>query len=76
MSKEEAAWLLSAVGVTNTIGRVICGILSSCPSMDALLINNVAITLGGIATMASSISLSAAYQFSFSAIFGFTLGKQ
>lgn len=74
MEASEAAWLVSAVGVSNTVGRVICGVLSSCPGIDALLINNIALTLGGIATMASSLSLTPAYQFSYSAAFGFTLG--
>lgn len=65
-------WLVPSVGITNTVGRILCGILSSFPGANALLINNVALTVGGIATIFSGISPSAPYQFTYSVLFGFS----
>lgn len=66
---------MPSVGITNTIGRILCGILSSFPGANALLINNFALTLGGIATILSGLSLSAPYQFTYSVLFGFATGE-
>ncbi|ELU15285.1 hypothetical protein CAPTEDRAFT_171191 [Capitella teleta] len=51
-SKTHAAMLLSMLGITNTVGRVVAGWVSDRPWADCLLINNVALIVGGLSTMA------------------------
>lgn len=68
-----AVWLISAIGIANTNGRVICGIVSSIPGINALFLTNVALTISGIATMASGLSLTAEYQFTYAIIFGLSI---
>lgn len=75
MDNSTASWLLESIGVTNTLGRVACGILTSFPGVNALLLNNIALTVGGIATITSGLSFTAAYQFSYCGIFGLSIGK-
>lgn len=39
------------VGICNTVGRVLSGCLSLIPNVSVLLINNVCITLSGVAVL-------------------------
>lgn len=71
--KGTAILLVSSIGIANTIGRVLCGILSSFPGVNALFVTNAALTLGGIATIFSGISLSQEYQFFYTVIFGLAI---
>nr|XP_046483376.1 monocarboxylate transporter 12-like isoform X3 [Neodiprion pinetum] len=68
-----ATFLLSVIGITNTIGRVVCGLVTSLPSVNALLVNNVFISIAGIATIGSGLSFSTEYQFIYAAVFGFSI---
>lgn len=68
-----AMFLVSVIGIANTIGRVVCGLVSSFPGVDALLINNIFISIGGIATMCSGISQTKEYQFFYAASFGLSI---
>lgn len=74
MDKETAKFIVSAIGISNTLARIICGVMSSFKGMNALHINNVAITIGGIATIFSGYSITQGYQFSYAAIFGIAIG--
>lgn len=75
MSADLRKYLISTIGVTNTVGRILCGALTSLPSVNALLINNLALSLGGLATICSGLSMTNMYQFSYAAVFGFAIGK-
>lgn len=75
LSKTTAIWLISAIGIANTIGRVFCGLVSSLPFINALFLTNVALTIGGIATMLSGLSLTEEYQFFYTAVFGLAICK-
>ncbi|XP_043278418.1 uncharacterized protein [Venturia canescens] len=68
-----AMFLVSVIGIGNTIGRVVCGIVSSFPGVDALLINNVFISICGIATICSGLSPTKEYQFFYAASFGLSI---
>jgi MFS family permease len=64
------------IGITNTIGRVFCGWISDRPQVNALLINNVALTIGGTATILSPILFNSyASLIVYGAIFGFSIGS-
>lgn len=74
MDAKTAAFTVSAIGISNTIARIVCGVLSSFKGVNALYLNNIAITLGGIATIFSGLYLTEAYQFTYAAIFGVAIG--
>jgi MFS family permease len=48
IEKDQAAFLLSIIGITNTIGRVLSGVISDLPQVSALLMNNLCLLLSGI----------------------------
>lgn len=75
MDESTAAFTVAAIGIANTIARIVCGVLSSFKGVNALYLNNVAITLGGVATIFSGMYLSEAYQFTYAAIFGVAIGE-
>ncbi|XP_037945417.1 uncharacterized protein LOC119685961 [Teleopsis dalmanni] len=70
MDEEAALRVVSGIGLINTIARIICGTLSSFPSVKPLWLNNVAITAGGLATMLSGIVINSATQWTFAVFFG------
>ncbi|XP_018576658.1 monocarboxylate transporter 14 isoform X2 [Anoplophora glabripennis] len=43
-----ASFLLSIIGITNTIGRIICGYFADFPQVNALLVNNLCLVLGAV----------------------------
>ncbi|XP_037087521.1 monocarboxylate transporter 12-like [Pollicipes pollicipes] len=45
---DSAAFLLSVIGITNTLGRVISGFITDFPRVDALFVNNVCLMLSGV----------------------------
>jgi len=45
-------WLLTILGITNSVGRLIAGAISDFPSVDCLLFYNVALILAGVSTCA------------------------
>lgn len=75
MDANIAALTVAAIGISNTVARIVCGTLSSFKGVNALHLNNVAITLGGIATIFSGYSISQGFQFTYAAIFGVAIGK-
>ena len=48
MDPEKAAFLLSVIGITNTLGRVLSGFITDYPRVDALFVNNLCIMLSGV----------------------------
>lgn len=75
MDKDVAAFTVAAIGISNTVARIVCGVLSSFKGVNALHLNNVAITVGGLCTIFSGYSLAPATQFTYAAIFGVAIGK-
>ncbi|XP_056648767.1 monocarboxylate transporter 14-like isoform X2 [Diorhabda sublineata] len=54
ISKDQSTLLISLMGITNTVGRIVCGFIADFPKVNTLLVNNVcmivmSIALGGIA---------------------------
>ncbi|XP_033747170.1 monocarboxylate transporter 13-like [Pecten maximus] len=50
LSTEEGAFLILAMGVSNTITRVVIGYITDKPWANCLVINNTALLIGGLAT--------------------------
>lgn len=74
MTQTGAEWLVPTIGLANIIGRVMCGMASSVPKISPLWVNNLAITAGGIATMASGLTYDPIYQYAYCCVFGFAVG--
>lgn len=70
-----AMFLVSVIGIGNTIGRIVCGVASSLPGVNALVVNNVFISVGGLLTIFSGLSLTQGYQFFYAAGFGLSICK-
>lgn len=75
ISEDKAFWLISAIGFSNTLGRIGCGILSSIPKMQPTYICFVFSSIGGLATMLSGQSYDLRFQFFYASLFGLSLGK-
>lgn len=69
-------FLVSVIGIGNTIGRIVCGLASSLPGVNALVVNNIFISVGGLVTILSGLSLTEGYQFFYAASFGLSICKQ
>lgn len=67
--------LISVIGIGNTIGRVVLGLITSLTGVDALVFNNVFISLSGILTIFSGACLSPWYQFTYAASYGLFICK-
>jgi len=67
---DTAVFFLSALGIFNTIARIVCGWLSSFEGISALHLNNIFITAGGLATMFSGYFMAVPSQYVYTAIFG------
>ncbi|EDW02174.1 monocarboxylate transporter 10 [Drosophila grimshawi] len=70
MSKESSLSLISGIGMINTFARIVCGSLSSFPSVKPLWLNNVALTAGGLATIFSGVVINSTTQWTFVVLFG------
>uniref|UniRef100_A0A8D9BUH3 Monocarboxylate transporter 12 n=1 Tax=Cacopsylla melanoneura TaxID=428564 RepID=A0A8D9BUH3_9HEMI len=73
MASQQAMLLVSVIGITNTVGRVVCGLVTSIPGANSLLINNVALTVCGASTILSNISSHTTYQFAYASVFGLSI---
>ncbi|XP_030762100.1 monocarboxylate transporter 3 isoform X3 [Sitophilus oryzae] len=51
----KASFLLSIIGITNTVGRVACGYFADFPQVNALLVNNVCLVISTIAVAATPL---------------------
>lgn len=72
--KESASFLLSIIGITNTIGRVVCGALSDHPKVNVLVVNNAALTVGGIVTILTPFFPTYEMQIVYASLFGLSIG--
>ncbi|KAJ0183184.1 hypothetical protein K1T71_001160 [Dendrolimus kikuchii] len=70
VQEDISIWLVSAIGIANIVGRIVCGLVSSMPKISPLWLNNIALSAGGIATMLSGYSYNTVFQFVYCAIFG------
>ncbi|CRK96937.1 CLUMA_CG010346, isoform A [Clunio marinus] len=72
IDEDTAVFLVSAIGISNTVARILCGWLSSFDGISALALNNIFITAGGIATMISGWFMQVHSQYIYTLIFGVT----
>ncbi|KAG7202993.1 hypothetical protein KM043_010125 [Ampulex compressa] len=53
IAKDSAPFLLSIIGITNTVGRVACGYVADFPQVDSLLLNNICLIISTISVAAT-----------------------
>lgn len=70
MSRDQAAFLVSIIGIANTIARVACGWVSDRSWADCLMINNCALVIGGVTTMLSPFCITYPLLGAYSFVFG------
>ncbi|CAH0683214.1 unnamed protein product [Spodoptera exigua] len=70
---EAIEWLVSSIGVANIVGRLLCGLVSSMPKVSPLLVTNIALTMGGLATMLSNLCFDTYFQYGYCVIFGLSV---
>ncbi|XP_063534459.1 monocarboxylate transporter 12 isoform X6 [Cydia strobilella] len=58
VESSQASFLLSIIGITNTIGRIACGWVADFPWMDSLLLNNVCLVIATISVAATPFCAS------------------
>ncbi|CAH0720127.1 unnamed protein product, partial [Brenthis ino] len=73
VSESSSLMLVSAIAVTNIVGRIACGLVSSMPKVSPLWLNNIALSAGGIATIMSGLSYHDVFQFSYCGVFGLAI---
>ena len=74
LSKNQGAGLISIIGIANTVARVVCGFISDLPSVDALLLNNLALVIAGVATFLCPLCYNFALLAVYAAVFGCGIG--
>ncbi|XP_066942385.1 monocarboxylate transporter 14 isoform X2 [Macrobrachium rosenbergii] len=67
------ATLVATIGITNTVGRIICGWVSDHPKVDALFVNNLSLMLGGGATVILPFFSDESLLLCYAVIFGFAV---
>jgi len=73
--KAKASLILSVLGVCNTLGRLMAGLLADRPWADPVLIHNVAAIMAGLLTCLVSMFYSFDLLCLYAALFGVFLGK-
>lgn len=53
IDSNSASYLLSIIGITNTVGRVVCGYVADFPGVNALLMNNICLVVSTVAVAAT-----------------------
>lgn len=53
IENNSASFLLSIIGITNTVGRVACGYVADFPQVDSLLLNNICLIISTVAVAAT-----------------------
>jgi len=74
ISEEEASYLLSVIGIANTVGRIILGWLSDRPWINRLYMYNTCLVVCGVSMALSTFMNTYALQVVYCAIFGVTSG--
>ncbi|XP_015179824.1 PREDICTED: monocarboxylate transporter 3-like isoform X4 [Polistes dominula] len=73
IESNSASFLLSIIGITNTVGRVACGYVADFPQVDSLLLNNICLIISTLAVAATPFCHSYASYIAMSIFFGIAI---
>ena len=68
-----ASFLISIIGITNTVGRIVCGYVADFPWVDALFLNNVCLVISTVAVAATPFCSSYASYVAVAIFFGIAI---
>ncbi|XP_011306062.1 monocarboxylate transporter 12-B [Fopius arisanus] len=74
ITRESASYLLSVIGIANTVGRIVLGFVADKPSINRLAIYNICLTICGISTVLGAFSPSYTWFVIYASVYGFTAG--
>lgn len=74
IDENSSAFLVSVIGITNTIGRIVFGWLADRPWVNRLMLYNTALVICGVATALSPLNNSLSYLQGYAAVFGAFIG--
>lgn len=72
-ANQTTTFLMALIGICNTIGRVVCGWVSDHPKVDAIMVNNIALFIGGVATCLIPFIGSVSILYAYGVVFGFSI---
>ena len=68
-----ASFLISIIGITNTVGRIVCGYVADFPWVDALFLNNICLVISTVAVAATPFCSSYASYVAVAFFFGIAI---
>ena len=74
--KAQAGLIITAFGVSNTLGRLVTGLLADRPWADSVLLHNVAAITAGLLTCLVSVIFSFQLLCVYAALFGIVIGNR
>ncbi|XP_043197072.1 monocarboxylate transporter 3-like isoform X1 [Amphibalanus amphitrite] len=74
LDRDSASFLLSIIGISNTVSRIVLGYISDRPCVNRLWVYNCALTVSGIGTALSAFCTDFPTLALYAAVFGFTIG--
>jgi len=75
VTSAKASLILSVLGVFNTLGRLVVGCLADRPSVDSILVHNVAAIAAGLLTCLVSVLFRFELLCLYAALFGSFIGE-
>lgn len=73
IAKNDAAMLVSIIGITNTVGRVVCGWVADLPQVNSLLLNNICLLISTVAVSLTPLCYSYSAYIAMSIAFGIAI---
>ncbi|XP_016982413.1 monocarboxylate transporter 12 [Drosophila rhopaloa] len=74
LSNSQASYLISTIGVANTVGRIVLGYIADKPWVNRLLVYNVCLTACGVSTAMVPLCHDFQSLAFYCIVFGFTIG--
>jgi len=71
----ESSWLISVVGITNTVGRIVFGLMANVKFVNRLILYNTALVICGICSLFSVLFWTFPFQACYACVVGLCFGK-
>lgn len=75
MSRDDGSLILSAIGITNTIGRILCGIIATHPKINLVILHFGFLSFGAFLNLCVVFLRTKEAFFVYAALYGFVLGE-
>ena len=75
ISEGQAKWLVSIIGISNTVGRVLFGFMADRKGVNRLMLYNTALTICGVATAVCPLCYNFPLLVVYACVFGLFIGK-